>query len=107
MTDRPVSTRPTFFHPASGAAILAVDWACFGLEWSLGPASVVVMSFAAFAIVYSAILTIQSRLRGDPPRLARAKAFAGALAAAIPFPITGTIAGGLILVLSGLGTPKR
>lgn len=108
MSDEPVPSRPTFFHPASGAAILGVDWICFGLEWQFGPASVAVMSFAAFAVVYSAIIAIQSRLRGDPPRLARAKAFAGALAAAVPFPVTGTVVGGLILALSGLrGLPWK
>ena len=110
MSEAPVPIRPTFFNPASGAAILAVDWACFGLEWELGPVSMAVMSGVAFVAAYLVVWRVQSKLRGDPPRLAHAKAFAGALAAAVPFPVTGTIVGGTILALSGLRlpfTPRR
>ena len=42
----------------------------------------------------------------NSPGVAHAKAAAGALAAGVPFPVTGTIVGGLILVLSGLRSPK-
>lgn len=99
--------RPTFYHPISGAAILAVDWACFGLEWQLGPVSVAVMSAAAFVATYAVVWRAQERLRGDPPRLAHAKALAGALAAAVPFPIAGTIVGATIIALSGLTRLRR
>ena len=102
MSELPAPERPTFFHPASGAAILLVDWACFGLEWEFGPASMAAMSLAAFVIVFAAVHAIQTRLRSDKPGVARAKAVAGALAAAVPFPVTGTVVGGLILALSGL-----
>lgn len=94
-----------FFQRASGAAILAVDWLCFGLEWQLGPLSMAVMSAAAFAATYAIVWRIQSRV--DAPRLAHAKAFAGALAAGVPFPVTGTVVGATILALSGLRAPKR
>ena len=107
MSEPPVPDRPTFYHPVSDAAILAVDWACFGLEWGLGPVSVVVMSVAAFVSTYAVVWRAQERLRGDPPRLAHAKALAGALAAAVPFPITGTIVGATIIALSGLTRLRR
>ncbi len=107
MSQDPVPSKPTFFHPASGAAILAVDWACFGLEWELGPLSMAVMSIAAFSITYALVWRVQSKMRGDAPRLAHAKAFAGALAAGVPFPVTGTIVGGTILALSGLKLPWK
>ena len=107
MSDSPVPLKPTFFHPASGAAILAMDWACFGLEWELGPISIVAMSAVAFVATYAVVWRVQSRLRGDPPRLAHAKAFAGALAAGVPFPVTGTIVGATILALSGLKWPLK
>ena len=100
---RAPTERGTFFHPASGAAILAVDWLFFGFEWAAGPASVFAMSLAAFIAVYLSIYRIQTRLRGDAPGVARAKAVFGASAAAVPFPIAGTLLGSLILVLSGLG----
>jgi hypothetical protein len=107
VTQDPVPSKATFFHPASGAAILAVDWACFGLEWELGPFSEVVMCAAAFAVTYAIVWRVQSKLRGDAPRMAHAKAFAGALAAGVPFPVTGTVVGGTILALSGLKLPWK
>lgn len=104
MSELPAGRR-SFFEPSSGAVILGVDWLCFGLEWQLGPVSMAVMSLAAFVAAYAAVWRIQSRV--DSPRLAHAKAAAGALAAAVPFPVTGTVVGGLILVLSGLRPPLR
>jgi hypothetical protein len=95
-----------FFQRASGAAILGVDWLCFGLEWELGPVSMAVMSVAAFAVTYAAVWKIQTHLGGDDARRAHGKAFLGALAAGVPFPITGTIVGATILALSGLRLPK-
>lgn len=105
MSEHPAPRRFSFFEPASGAAILGVDWLCFGLEWELGPVSMAVMSAAAFAAAYAAVWRIQSRV--DAPRLAHAKAFAGALAAGVPFPVAGTVVGAAILALSGLRAPKR
>ena len=97
-----MSERRTFYHPASGAAILIFDWLFFGLEWELGPVSMVLACLAAFAATYFVVERIQTRWHGDAPRLARAKAAFGAAAAGAPFAITGTVVGGLILVLSGL-----
>ena len=96
-----------FFQRASGAAILIVDWLCFGLEWELGPVSMAVMSLAAFAVTYAVVWKLQTRLGGDDARRAHGKAFLGALAAAVPFPVTGTVIGGTILALSGLKLPSR
>ena len=101
MSELRVPGRPPFFEPASGAAILGVDWLCFGLEWQLGPVSLFVMSLFAFSASYAAVSRIQLRA-GDPPRIARAKGFLGGAAAGIPFPVAGTIVGALILLLSGL-----
>lgn len=100
MSEGPLSRRPAFFEPASGAAILGVDWLCFGLEWQLGPVSMAAMSVAAFLAAFVAVRHIQLKA-GDAPRLAMAKAVFGALAAGVPFPIAGTAAGALILALSG------
>ena len=99
MSDRPLR-RPTFFEPAAGAAILGVDWLCFGLEWQLGPVSMAVMSVAAFLSAFVVVRHVQLKA-GAAPRVAMAKAAFGALAAGVPFPIAGTVAGALILALSG------
>ncbi|MDD5305036.1 MAG: phosphoribosylaminoimidazole carboxylase [Elusimicrobia bacterium] len=98
--------KPPFFQRASGAAILAVDWLCFGLEWELGPLSMAAMSVAAFVVTYAVVWKVQTRLGGDGARRAHGKAFLGALAAGVPFPVTGTVVGGLILALSGLRPPR-
>lgn len=104
-TPQPVA-KP-FFQRASGAAILTMDWLCFGLEWQLGPLSMAVMSIAAFVVTYAVVWKLQTRLGGDDARRAHGKAFLGALAAAVPFPVTGTVIGGTILALSGLKLPLR
>jgi hypothetical protein len=97
-----VTDKKTFFHPASGLAILVIDWLFFGLEWELGPVSLVLSCAAAFGLCYAVVKRIQERLHGDDPRSARNKALFGAAAAGAPFAIGGTVVGGLILVLSGL-----
>lgn len=107
MNEPSLEPRRSFFERASGAAILTVDWLCFGLEWQLGPLSMAVMSVAAFVATYAVVWKVQTRLGGDDARRAHGKAFLGALAAAVPFPVTGTIVGGLIVALSGLQLPGR
>lgn len=98
--------RRSFFHPLSGAAILGVDWLCFGLEWQLGAVSMALMSLAAFTGTTWAVYRIQLERHGDKPGVARAKAVFAGLAAGVPFPVTGTLLGALILTLSGL-KPRR
>ena len=97
-----MSERKTFYHPASGAAILGFDWLFFGLGWEFGPVSMVLACAAAFGATYFVVERVQRRWHGDEPKLARAKALFGAAAAGAPFAITGTVVGGLILILSGL-----
>lgn len=93
---------PTFYHPLSGAIILGVDWLAFGGDLASGFALVLLVSVAAFAVTYGGVYAVQTRFRGDPPSKARLKALIGAAAAGVPFPVTGTIVGAAILMLSGL-----
>lgn len=94
--------KKSFFHPMSGAVLLGVDWLCFGLEWPLGVASMALMSLVAAGVTFTAVYRIQTQRHGDAPGVARAKAVLAAVAAGVPFPVTGTVVGGLILALSGL-----
>lgn len=94
--------RRSFYHPLSGLAILAIDWAFFGLEWELGPLTMALSSVAAFASCYLVVRRVQERWGGDQPKQAKIKALIGAAAAGVPFAVGGTVLGGLILALSGL-----
>jgi hypothetical protein len=62
----------------------------------------VLSCLAAFGLCFVVVDRIQRRWHGDDPKRARIKALIGAAAAGAPFAITGTVVGGLILVLSGL-----
>ncbi len=98
----------TFFHPLSGLVILGVDWLAFGADFFSGFVMLGAVSIAAFTAVYLAVVEVQTRLAGDSRRAARWKALLGALAAGVPFPVTGTIVGSAILALSGLRLfPRR
>jgi hypothetical protein len=99
---RAPAPRRSFFHPLSGAIILGVDWLAFGLDLFSDFAALLVVGVLAFAATYYLVYRTQVGLRGDSPSSARWKAFIGALAAGVPFPVTGTIVGAAILTLSGL-----
>lgn len=92
----------SFFHPLSGIVILGLDWLAFGMDFFSGFAALAVVSVLTFVVTFMLVLRIQRHLHGDEPRVAAWKAFLGALAAGVPFPVTGTIVGAAILALSGL-----
>ena len=97
----------TFFHPLSGVVILGIDWLAFGADFFSGFLMVAGVSVAAFALTFWAVYGIQERLHGDGPAKAAMKALIGAVAAGVPFPVTGTMVGAAILVLSGLPTLRK
>ena len=99
---QPPAKGKSFFHPASGALILGVDWAAFGLDLFSDFMALAVVSVLAFIVTFYGVLAIQRRWHGDKPGIASWKAFLGALAAGVPFPVTGTIVGAAIIALSGL-----
>lgn len=97
----PSGKRRSFYHPLSGVVILGVDWLAFGMDLFSGFAALAVLSILAFVATFYAVLAIQRR-QGDKPGAAAAKAFLGAVAAGVPFPVTGTIVGAAIIALSGM-----
>lgn len=92
----------TFYHPLSGLTILLIDWLTFGLDIPTGFVLTALFSVAAFLTTYCGVYWIQRHEANDSPNRARLKALFGGLAAGVPFPITGTIVGTGILILSGL-----
>jgi len=81
--------------------ILGVDWLAFGIDLPTEFLFTPFVSLVAFGVTLWAVARIQMR-EGDGWKSAYFKAFLGAVAAGVPFPVTGTIVGAAILLLSGL-----
>jgi hypothetical protein len=91
----------TFYHPASGVAILGVDLLCFGPEIFL-PFDLPLMCVFAFLVTLPLVYLVQWKWSKDTMAASFGKAFLGAFLAGLPFSITGTIFGAAVLVMSGL-----
>ena len=105
VAEPPARLPRTFYHPLSGAVILGIDWLAFGVELPTEFLATPIVSVLAFVITFWAVNRIQRR-DGDERGPARLKALIGAVAAGVPFPVTGTIVGAAILGLSGLSRLK-
>jgi len=92
----------TFYHPASGVVILALDWLIFGTDLFTGFLALPAMCVVGFLVTFPLVLAIQQRWSRDKLPNALGKAFLGAFMVGLPFPITGTLLGAAILALSGL-----
>jgi hypothetical protein len=103
-TKPPLAGFKTFYHPASGIAILAIDLLLFGPE-ALLPWDNLFLCPLAFVVTFPFVYFFQSKWSSDLPGKAFGKAFLGAFLAGLPFSITGTIFGAVVIALSGL--PKN
>ena len=92
----------TFYHPASGVVILALDWLIFGTDLLTDFLALPAMCVLGFLASFFLVLAIQMKWTKDTLPTAFGKAFLGAFMVGLPFPITGTILGAAILALSGL-----
>ncbi len=88
------------FHPVSGIIILLLDYLFFVVE--IFPLTMPIACILSFLICFVLLFLVQKHKAGDKTMACLAKAFAGAFVTALPTPITGTIAGSAILLLSGL-----
>lgn len=92
----------TFYHPASGVVVLGLDWLLFGTDLATGFLALPELCLLGFLLTFALVLAIQRRGGRDRLGVAAGKALLGAVAVALPFPITGTILGATVLALSGL-----
>src|SRR5476651_2688050 len=92
----------TFYHPASGVVILALDWLAFGTDLFTGFLALPAICVLSFLVSFALVLAVQLKWTKDTTSSAVGKAFLGAFLVGLPFPITGTILGAAILALSGL-----
>ncbi len=95
----------TFFHFYAGLLILGVDWLAFTMNLPTGFLATFLTSTVAFFSAWIAVYHVQKNFSGDSFWVSALKATFGAVAAGIPFPIAGTLLGGVILMLSGLKPP--
>jgi hypothetical protein len=91
----------SYFQPLSGLVILGIDWLAFGMDFASGFLALAAVSVLAFVVTFAIVAKIQ-RKACDSQSTANLKALLGAIAAGVPFPVTGTIVGAWILMLSGL-----
>jgi len=102
LTPTMCSSASRLLHPASGLAILALDWLLFsGNVASLGLSTVAVSVLGAVLGTVGTAF-IQRRYGRDGPFISLLKGLAGGVVIGLPLPIAGTAAGGAILTLSGL-----
>jgi hypothetical protein len=94
--DRPL------LHPATGIAVLALDWLLFSGTVISGGGLLPAMMAGGFVLGGASTWWIQSRLAGDSRRSALWKALAAGVAVGAPMPIGGTVVGATILSASGL-----
>lgn len=96
-----VDDRP-LLHPATGLAILALDWLLFSGTLISGGGLLPAMVLGGFVLGGASTWWIQSRYGGDPRRSALWKALAAGVIVGAPMPIGGTVVGATILSASGL-----
>ena len=92
----------TFYHPASGVVILALDWLLFTSDLMTDFLALPVMCVLGFLATFPIVLAIQRAWGRNSWSSAIGKAFLGAFMVGLPFPVTGTLLGAGILALSGL-----
>lgn len=94
--------RPTWLHPLSGGAILALDWLLFSGNALSGGLATPVVVIGGFALGAFAVAGIQRRTARDAWNRALLKGIVSGIVVGFPMPIAGTALGGAVLGLSGL-----
>lgn len=93
--------------PLTGIWILGLDWILFSsnvLSAGLATPVVVVLGFLLGGL---GTLFLQKRIAADSLSKALLKALVAGIVVGVPWPLTGSIMGGWILVAAGLKKPKR
>ena len=91
--------------PLTGIWILALDWLLFSSNaLSAGLATPIVIALGFF-LGGVGTLILQKWIAGDSFWKALAKALAAGIVVGVPWPLTGTLVGGWILLASGIKRP--
>ena len=93
--------------PLTGIWILALDWLLFSSNvLTAGLATPIVVAFGFFLGALGTLI-LQSRVAGDPIWKAAFKAIVAGVVVGVPWPLTGSLVGGWILLAAGLNKTKR
>lgn len=99
--------RRGWLDPWTGLTILGLDWALFGGNLLSGmvltPLVIALGAIAGFVATYG----IERRRAGRSRGHALGAALLAAVVVGAPFPLGGTVVGGLVIALSGLPSGKR
>jgi hypothetical protein len=98
----PLGGLKNFYHPASGVVILGLDSLFFVSELFTGFFDMPVACVLAFILTFPLVFVIQKKWGRDSISSAFGKAFVGAFLAGLPLPISGTLVGAAVLIMSGL-----
>lgn len=102
-----IDPRRGLLLPVSALWILGLDWLLFSSNLlSVGLATPVVVGLGFF-LGGLGTLILQKWIAGDPLWKAILKALVAGIVVGIPWPITGSLLGGWILMAAGLKTPSH
>lgn len=93
--------------PICGAWILGWDWLLFSTNALSGGLATPIISVIGFFVGGAGTLFFQRRYAGDSWFKAIAKSFVAAIAVGLPWPLAGTVVGGWVLLMSGLGNARN
>ena len=94
-------------HPASGAALLGLDWLIFGGNVFFAGLATPLACILGFVSGFAATAACQRFAAKDTRRKSLLKAVAGGLVVGLPFPIAGTAVGGYVIAASGLAAFRQ
>jgi len=103
----PIQKTTTPLHPASGAAILGLDWLLFGSNAATGWVATPIIIVGGFVLGGASTFLVQKFASKDSTSKSLMKALAAGVAVGVPAPIAGTALGGSILGWSGLALFKN
>ena len=99
--------RRTFLLPATGLWILALDWLLFSSNMLTAGLGTPVIALIGFFVGGTGAFFVERRFGGSSALKACLKALLAGIAVGIPWPLAGTLTGGTVLLLSGLGKAKK